>query len=208
MNLSCLFLRGHAAVRSVFLCLLVCFHLVNSPLALTPVPNTAELAPAFLYFSLNYQWRLSSTSCWSVTKSCSALCDPMDLQYARLICPPVFPGVCSNSCSLSQWCYLTISSRATCFSFCLQSFPASGSFPMNWLFTSGGQSIGASTSVSVLPVNIQDWFPLELTGLISLHSKGLSRGFSNTTVQKEQFLGSQTSLWSNSHIHTWLLVKP
>ena len=153
MNLSCLFLRGHAAVRSVFLCLLVCFHLVNSPLALTPVPNTAELAPAFLYFSLNYQWRLSSTSCWSVTKSCSALCDPMDLQYARLICPPVFPGVCSNSCSLSQWYYLTISSSVAPFSFCLQSFPASGSFPMNRLFTSGGQNIGASVSATVLPMN-------------------------------------------------------
>ena len=76
MSLSCLFLRGHAAVHSVFLCLLVCFHLVNSPLPLMPVPNTAVLAPAFLYFSLNYQWRLSSTSCCSVTKSCPALCDP------------------------------------------------------------------------------------------------------------------------------------
>ena len=135
MSLSCLFLRGIAAVHSVFLCLLVCFHLVNSPLPLMPIPNTAVLAPAFLYFSLNYQWRLSSTSC-SVTKSCPALCDPMDLQYTQLVCPPVFPRVCSKSCSLSQWYYLTISSPVAPFSFCLQSFPASGSFPMSRLFAS------------------------------------------------------------------------
>ena len=88
------------------------------------------------------------------------------------------------------------------FSSCLQSFPASGSFPMSWLFAPGGQSIGASASTSVLPINIQGWFPLGLTGLISLQSKGLSRVFSNTTVQKHQFFGTQLSLWSNSHIHT------
>ena len=92
--------------------------------------------------------------------------------------------------------------------FCLQSFPASGSFPMSWLFTSGGQSIGASTSASVLPVNIQGWFPLGLTCLISLQLKELSRAFSNTVVWKHQFFGAQPSLWSNSHIHTWLLKKP
>ena len=92
--------------------------------------------------------------------------------------------------------------------FCLQSFPASGSFPMSWLFTSGGQSIGASTSASVLPVNIQGWFPLGLTGLISLQFKELSRAFSNTVVWKHHFFGAQPSLWSNSHIHTWLLKKP
>ena len=94
------------------------------------------------------------------------------------------------------------------FSSCLQSFPASGSFPMSRLFTSGGQSIGFSASASVLPMNIQDCFPLGLTGLIFLLSKGLSRVFSNTTVQKHQFLSAQPSLWSNSHIHTWLLEKP
>ena len=90
----------------------------------------------------------------------------------------------------------------------LQSFSASGSFPMNQFFTSGGQSIGASASASVLPMNIQDWFPLEWTGWISLQSKGLSRVFFNTTVQKYQFFSAQLSLWFNSHIHTWLLEKP
>ena len=113
----------------------------------------------------------------------------------------------SNSCLLSWWFYPTISSSATPF-FCLQSFPASRSYPMGWLFTSGVQSIGASASASVLPMNIQGWFPLGLTGLISLQSKGLSRVFSNTTIQKHQFLGPQTSFWSNSHIHTWLQEKP
>ena len=94
------------------------------------------------------------------------------------------------------------------FSSWLQSFPASGSFPMSWLFSSGGQNIGTSASASILPVNIQDWFPLGWTGLISLKSKGLSRVFSNTTVQKHQFSSFQLSLWSNSHIHTGLLEKP
>ena len=107
--------------------------------------------------------------------------------------------------SISRWCHPTISSSVVPFSSCLQSFPASGSFPMSWLFTSGGQSIGASASV--LPMNIQGWFPLGLTGLISLLSKGCSRVFSNTTVWKHQFFSSQSSLGSNSHIHTWLLEK-
>ena len=128
------------------------------------------------------------------------------LQHARLPCPLLSPGVYSNLCLLSQWCYLTISSSALSFSFCCQPFPASGFFPMSRLFTSGGQSIGASASV--LPVNIQDWFPLGWTGLISLLSKGLSRVFSNTTVQKHQFFGAQPSLWSYPHTHTWLLEKP
>ena len=91
---------------------------------------------------------------------------------------------------------------------CLQSFPISGSFPMSQFFTSGGKIIGASASASVLPTNIQDWFPLGLTGLISLQSKGLSRVFSNTTVQKHQFFGAQPSLWFNSHIHAWLWEQP
>ena len=115
------------------------------------------------------------------------------------------PGVCSNSCPLSRWCYPTISSSVTPFSSCPQSSPASGSFVMNRLFASGGQSIGASASV--LPMNILDWFPLGLTGWISLQSKGLSRIFSNTTAQKHQF-SAQSSLWSNSHICTWLPEKP
>ena len=114
--------------------------------------------------------------------------------------------VCSNSCALSQWCYLTISSSATHF-FCLQFFLASRSFPMSQLFTSGGQSFGASASVSVPPMNIQSWFSLGLLSLISLLSRGLSRDFSSTTVQNHQFFGAQPSLWSNSHIHTWLREK-
>ena len=104
------------------------------------------------------------------------------------------PGTCSNSCLLSRWCHPTISSSVVPFSSCLQSFPASGSFPMSWLFTSGGQSIGASALASVLPVSIRDWFHLGWTGWISLQSKGLSRVFSNTTVQKHQFFGTQLSL--------------
>ena len=108
--------------------------------------------------------------------------------------------------SMSQWCYLTISFTASPFSLRLQSFPISGSFPMSQLFTSGGQSTGASALV--LPMNIQNWFPLEVTGLISLLSEGLSRVFFSTTVQKHQFFNTQLSLYSNSHIHTWLLEKP
>ena len=116
---------------------------------------------------------------------------PHGLQHARLPCPSPDPRVYSNSCPLSQWCHPTISSSVIPFSSCLQSFPASGSFPVSqkaWFFASGGQSIGASASASVLPMNIQDWFPLGLTGLISLQSKGPSRVFSNTTVQKHQIV--------------------
>ena len=130
------------------------------------------------------------------------------LQHVRLPCPSPTPRVYSNSCPLSWWCHPTISSSVTPFSSCLQSFSASGYFPMSQFFTSGGQSIGVSALASVLPMNIQDWFPLGLTGLISLLSKGLSKIFSNTTIQKHQFFSSQPSLWSNSHIHTWLLEKP
>ena len=121
-------------------------------------------------------------------------------------CPSPTTGVYSNSCPLSQWCHPIISSSVVPFSSRLQSFPASGSFPMSQFFASGGQSIGVSASTSVLPMNIQDWFPLGWTGWISLQSKGLSRVFSNTTVQMHQFLGAQLSLSSNSHIHTWLLA--
>ena len=117
-------------------------------------------------------------------------------------CPSPSPEACSNSCPLSWWCHPAILSSVIPFSSCFQSFPASGSFPMSWLFTSGCQSIGASSSASVLPMNIQSWFPLGLTDLISLQYKGLSRIFSITTVQKHQFFGIQLFLWSNSHIHT------
>ena len=108
---------------------------------------------------------------------------PHGLQRARFLCPSLSPRVCSNSCPLSQWCYLIISSSAASVSFCLQSFPASGSFPISQLLASGGQSIGASASALVFPMNIQDWFPLGLTGWISLQSKELSRVSSSTTVQ-------------------------
>ena len=126
----------------------------------------------------------------SVSQSCSTLCDPMDCSM------PGFhvqhqPRACSDSCPSSQWCHATISSSVVPFSSCLQSFPASGSFQMSQFFVSGGQSIGVSASASVLPMNIQDWFPLGLTGWISLLSKGLSRVFSNSTVQKHQFFGAQ-----------------
>ena len=130
------------------------------------------------------------------------------LQYTRLPCPSLSPGVCSNSCPLRQWCCLTISSSVALFSFCLQSFRASGSFSMSRFFTSGGQSIGAPASASVLLKNVQGWFPLELTGLISLQFKRLSRVFSSITTRRHQFFGVQPSLWSSSHIHTWLLEKP
>ena len=132
---------------------------------------------------------------------------PHRLQHARLPCPSLSPRVCSNSSPSSRWCHLNISSTVIPFSPCLKSFPASGSFPINQFFSSGGQSIGASASASVLSMNIQDWFPLGLTGLISLQSKDLSRVFSNTAIQKHQFFSAQLSLWSNSHIHTWLLEK-
>ena len=126
---------------------------------------------------------------------------PHGLQHARLPCPSLSPGVCSSSRLLSQCCHPTISSSIIPFSSCLQSFLASGFFLMSQLFTSGSQSIRASASASFLPVNIQDLFPLGLISYISLQSKGLSRVFSNTTVQKHQFFSAQPSQ-SNSHIHT------
>ena len=118
------------------------------------------------------------------------------------------PGSCSNLCLSIRWCYLNFSSSAAPFSSCLQSFSALGYFPISWLFTSGGQSFGPSASALVVPMNIQDWFPLGLTDLISLQSKGLSRVFSNTTIPKHIFFHTQSSLWSNSHILRWLLGKP
>ena len=147
----------------------------------------------------------------SVKFSCSVRSNslwPHGLQQARPPCPSPTPGVYSNSHPMNRWCHTTISFSVVPSSSCLQSFPASGSFPVSQFFTSVGQNIGVSASASVLPVNIQDWFPLGLTGLISLQSKVLSRVFSNNTVWKHQFFGTQLSLWSNSHIHTWLLEKP
>ena len=147
----------------------------------------------------------------SVQFSCSVLSDslwPHESQHASPPCPSPTPGVYSNSCPLSWWCHPTISSSVVPFSSCPQSLPASGSFPMSQFFTSGGQSIGVSASALVLPMNTQDWFPLGWIGWIFLQSKGLSRVFSSTTAQKHQFFGAQPSLWSTSHIHTWLWEKP
>ena len=129
------------------------------------------------------------------------------LQCSKLPCLSPSPRACSKSCPLSQWCHPAISSSVIPFSSCPQSLPVSGSFLMSQLFASGGQSIGVSDSTSVLPMNTQDWSPLGWTGWISLQSKGISRVFSNTTVQKHQFFGDQFSLESNSPIHTWLLEK-
>ena len=119
---------------------------------------------------------------------------PHGLQHASFPCPSAAPGAYSNSCPSSQWCNPTISPSVIPFSSCPQSFTAPGSFPMSQFFTSGGQNIRISASTSVLPMTIQDWFPLEWIGWISLLSKGLSRVFSNTTVQKHQFTGTQLSL--------------
>ena len=143
----------------------------------------------------------------SVAQLCPTL-RPHESQHARPPCPSQTPRIHPNPCPLSWWCHPTISSSVVPFSSCPQYFPASGSFLISHLFTSGGQSIGTSASISVLPMNIEDWFPLGWTGWISLQSKGLSRVFSNSTVQKHQFFTAQLSLQSNSHIHTWLLERP
>ena len=146
----------------------------------------------------------------SVQLSHSVLSDslrPDEPQHTRPPCPLPTPGVYPNPCPSSRWCHPTISSSVVPFSSSPQSFPALGSFPMSQLFASGVQSIGVSASTSVFPMNTQDWPPLGWTGWISLQSKGLSRVFSNTTVQKHQFFGTQPSSQSNSHIYTWPLLK-
>ena len=147
----------------------------------------------------------------SVQLSCSVVSDssrPHESQHARPPCPSPTLGVYSNSCASSSWCHSAISSSVVPFSSCPQSLPASESFPMSQLFAWGGQSTGDSALASVLPKNTHDLSPLGWTGWISLQSKGLSRVFSNTTVQKHQFFSTQLSSQSNSHIHTWPLVKP
>ena len=148
-------------------------------------------------------WRRFSSVQFSLLVMSNSLW-PHRLQHARHPCPSPTLGACSNLCPSSRCCHPTVSPFVIPFS-CLQSFPASESFPMSQFFALGGQSIGVSASALVFPMNIQDWFPLGLTGWLSLQSKGLSRVFSNTTVQKHQFFGTQLSLQSNSHIHTWLL---
>ena len=144
----------------------------------------------------------------SVAQSCPTLCNPMDSSTPGLPVHHHVHHVQPNPCPLSWWCHPTISSSVIPFSSCLQSFPASGSFQMSQLFASGDESIGVSASTSVLLMNTQDWSPLGWTGWISLQSKGLSRVFSNTTVQKHQFFSAQLSSQSNSHNHTWPLEKP
>ena len=147
----------------------------------------------------------------SVQFSCSVVSDslrPHESQHARPPCPSPTARVYSNSCPSSRWCHPAITSSVIPSSSCPQSLPESGSFPMSQLFAWGGQSIGVSATASVLPMNTQDLSPSGWTGWISLQSKGLSRVFSNTTVQKHQFFGAQLSSQSNSHIHTWPLEKP
>ena len=147
----------------------------------------------------------------SVQFSCSVVSDslrPHETQHAKPPCASPSPGVHSDSRPLSPWCHPAISSSVILFSSCPQSLPVSESFPMSQLFTWGGQSTGVSALASVLPKKSQGWSPSEWTSWISLQSKGLSRVFSDTTVQKHQFFSAQLSLQSNSHIHTWLLEKP
>ena len=158
-----------------------------------PIYNlTFEMLVLSLVLKLlrNLQWLHSSVQSLSRVNSLW----PNELQHARPPCPSPTPGVHSDSCPSSRWCHPAISSSAVPFSSCPQSFPASGSFQMSQLFTSGGQNIGVSASTSVHPMNTQDWSPLGWTGWISLQSKGLSRVFSNTTVQKHQFFSTQPSL--------------
>ena len=173
--------------------------------------KTTTLQPSLqpiLFILLHFS---NSTSVSSIQLSRSVVSDslwPHGLQHARPPCPSPIPGVHSNSCPLSRWCHPAISSSVVPFSSCPQSLPESGSFPMSQLFAWGRQSIGVSGLTSVLPKNTQNWSPLEWTCWISLQSKRLSRVFSNTTVQRHQFIGTQLSSQSNSHIHTWPLEKP
>ena len=147
---------------------------------------------------MNFSQSVSQFSCSVVSNSLQ----PHESQHARPPCPSPTPGVYSNPCPSNRWCHPTISSSVVPFSSCPQSLPASGSFLMSQLFASGGQSIGVSDSASVLPMNTQDWSSLGWAGWTFLQSKGLSRVFSNTTVQKHQFFCAQLSSQSNSHIHT------
>ena len=150
-----------------------------------------DITSEYSYFYEEFTW--PSVQFSLVAQSCPTL-QPHGLQHARPSCPLPTPGVYSNLCPLSWWCHPVISSSVVHFFSCLQSFPASGSFQMSQFLASGGQRFGVSASTSVFPMNIQDWFPLGWTGWISMLSKGLSRVFSNTTVQKHQFFSAQLSL--------------
>ena len=187
----------------------------NACKVLTPVPKQIAIAQSMVIIithSKAHGHRTMSVACHlgSVQFSCSVMSNslrPHELQHARPPSPSPTPGVHANSCPSSRWCHPTISSSVVPFSSCPQSLPASGTFPMSQLFPWDGQSNGVSALASVLPMNTQDWSPLEWTGWTSLQSKGLSRVFSNITVQKHQFFGAQLSSQSNSHIHTWPLEK-
>ena len=182
-----------------------------------PYPPPGDLfAPRNWTWVLCFEGRsfttdLSGKRLLAVQFSCSVVSDslwPHESQHARPFCPSPTPGVHSNSCPSSRWCHPAISSSVIPFSSCPQALQASESFLMSQLFAWGGQSTGVSALASVLPMNTQDWSPLEWTGWISLQSKGLSRVFSNTTVQTHQFFGAQLYSQPNSHIHTWPLEKP
>ena len=175
-----------------------------------PAMGTGALAPAVVGGTVSGISPLGrdhhSVQFSSITQSSPTL-QSHEPQHTRPPCPSPTPGVHPNPCLLSQWCHSTLSSSVVPFSSCSQSFPASGSFQMTQLFASGDQSIGVSASTSVLPMNIQDWSLFGWTGWISLQSKGLSRVFFNTPVQKHQFFGDQLSSESNSHILTWPMDK-
>ena len=180
----------------------LCSQLGNLPDPGIELKSIMSPALACRFFTTSATWEAIS----SVQFICSVVSDslwPHESQHARPPCPSP-----TNSGPSSHWCYPAVSSSVVPFSSCRQSAPASGSFPMSQLFAWGGQRTGVSASASVLPMNTQDWYPLGWTGRISLQSKGLSRVFSNTTVQKHQFFGTQLSSQSNSHIHTWPLEKP
>ena len=177
------------------MCTLVSYNHIFSRVIFFPViPLSLGILANFLVWILSVQFS-------SVTQSCPALCDPMGCSTPGL---PVYHQLLEL---LKLMCHPTILSSVVPLFSCLQSCPASGSFPMSQFFVPGGQSIGASASALVLSTNIQDWFPLGLICLISLQSKGLSRVFSNITIQKQQFFSAQLSLWSNSNIYTRLLEK-
>ena len=166
--------------------------------------NETATEITILSWNIHFKWAVQFSL---IAQLCLTL-QPHEPQHARPLCPSSTTGVYPNLYPLTQWCHPTISSSVIPFSSCLQSFPASGSFQKSQLFACSGQSIGVSASASALPMNTQDWSPLGWTGWVSLQSKGLSRVFSNTTVQKHQFFSAQLSSQSNSHIHTWPLEKP
>ena len=191
------------AIMGLNKCLITCFNqdgIVQSIFTIlkifTVLPANSPHPPQLLA-TTDFFYCLSSCCC-SVVR-------PQGLQHARPPCPSPSPRACSNSCPMSQWCHPTILSSVVPFSFCLQSFPASGSLPMSWLFASGGQSIEALASPSLLPTYIQGWFPLGLIGWIFLVFKGLSRVSSSTTIWRHPLFRAQSSLLSSSHIHTRLL---